>query len=305
MARVLLVRGRYVAKAPEPVGELGTLFARLRRSAVGMGTVLAGFDVPIGLPAAYARRAGITDFAALLPRLGAGEWLDFYRVAERADEIRPCRPFYPRAPGGKRQSHLLEGLGVGSMRDLLRLCDLRHAGRGDAAPMFWTLGGKQVGKAAISGWHDLIAPALARGEIRLWPFDGTLESLLASGGVVVAETYPAEFYAPLGVRFAPGAAGERWGKRSRPGRAANAGALLRWAEETAIELAPELRTALLDGFGDGADGDDRFDAVVGLFGMLDVVLGRLPSGEPLDEQTRRVEGWMLGRPGRAAGSTIA
>jgi len=29
--------------------------------------------------------------------------------------------------------------------------------------MFWTLGGNQVGKAAISGWRELLAPARRAG----------------------------------------------------------------------------------------------------------------------------------------------
>jgi hypothetical protein len=40
---------------------------------------------------------------------------------------------------------------------------------------------------------------------------------------------------------------------------------------------------------------DAFDAVVGLFGMLEVVLGRREPGELTDEQIRNVEGWILGR----------
>jgi hypothetical protein len=35
--------------------------------------------------------------------------------------------------------------------------------------------------------------------------------------------------------------------------------------------------------------------VVGLFGMLNVVLGRLPCGEPDDPVVRRIEGWILGQ----------
>jgi len=35
--------------------------------------------------------------------------------------------------------------------------------------------------------------------------------------------------------------------------------------------------------------------VVGLLGMLNVVLGRRPSGEPDDPLVRRLEGWILGQ----------
>jgi hypothetical protein len=45
-------------------------------------------------------------------------------------------------------------------------------------------------------------------------------------------------------------------------------------------------------------GDDAFDAVVGLFGMLEVVLGRREPGESKGEQIRDVEGWILGQAAR-------
>ena len=42
-------------------------------------------------------------------------------------------------------------------------------------------------------------------------------------------------------------------------------------------------------------GDDAFDAVVGLFGMLQVCLGQREPGEPDDRAIREIEGWILGR----------
>jgi len=67
--------------------------------------------------------------------------------------------------------------------------------------VFWTLGGKQVGRAAIIGWRDLLVPALQDPSIdlRLWPFDGDLVDLIAPGAMVVAETYPAEACVHLGM----------------------------------------------------------------------------------------------------------
>ena len=53
--------------------------------------------------------------------------------------------------------------------------------------------------------------------------------------------------------------------------------------------------------GKGKDGEDRFDAVVGLLGMLAVVRGIRPSGEPKNCRTD-MEGWILGQAAvRAAG----
>jgi len=46
---------------------------------------------------------------------------------------------------------------------------------------------------------------------------------------------------------------------------------------------------------DFPQGDDAFDAVVGLFGMLQVCLGQRATGEPDDREIREVEGWILGR----------
>jgi hypothetical protein len=46
---------------------------------------------------------------------------------------------------------------------------------------YWTLGGNQVGKAAIDGWQNVVRPALALGA-SLWPFDGSLENLSSLNG---------------------------------------------------------------------------------------------------------------------------
>jgi hypothetical protein len=125
-------------------------------------------------------------------------------------------------------------------------------------------------------------------DLKLWPFDGRLDELLARHRFVVTETYPAEFYRHLGLNL-KGGKGEQIVRRS------NARPLLAWVSTAGVELDPALRAQIEDGFGAGASGDDRFDAVVGLFGMLNVVLGRRPSGEPDDDSVRRIEGWILGR----------
>jgi len=110
---------------------------------------------------------------------------------------------------------------------------------------------------------------------------------------VIVECSPAEIYAQLGLVFRR--RGERkWGKRIQADRRANAARLFAWARSAGVALAPSLRKAIASGFGAGADGEDRFDAVVGLCGMLETALGRRPPGEPDDEVVRAVEGWILG-----------
>ncbi len=297
LAPAALCNGRCLAQAPQPVGDLATLLPRLANLAGLEAAVLLGVDFPLGLPLTYAQRAGIDDFAALLPQLGQGDWAEFYAVAERPEQISLRRPFYPWRPGSAQRQHLVTALGLPSFTALLRRCDLPQPGRRAAAALFWTLGAQQVGKAAISGWRDLLAPARRSGQIELalWPFDGSLAELLRPGRIVVAEAYPAASYGRLGLRLGRG------GKRSQAQRQANAGALLAWASAANVTVTADLHRAITAGFGADAAGEDRFDAVVGLFGMLEVVLGRRPPGEPSDPAVRRIEGWILGQAEGGAG----
>ena len=47
----------------------------------------------------------------------------------------------------------------------------------------------QIVKAAIIGWREVLSHALrGGGSVSLWPFDGSLPSLLVPGNVAVAET---------------------------------------------------------------------------------------------------------------------
>ncbi|PAP75712.1 hypothetical protein [Rubrivirga marina] len=283
----------YHVAAPEPVGDLGTFWDRLRDRSDG-GRALVGFDFPIGLPAAYARAAGIDDFRSVLPDLGRGDWAAFYDLATVPDEIDLRRPFYPGGTGtGTRRTDLTDALGVGSFDALRRRCEQATPTRGSASPLFWTVGGQQVGRAAIAGWRDLLAPALRRdpGALALWPFDGDLSDLLAGDVPVVAETYPAE--AGLHVGLPP--PGRGWSKRRRDGRCAQGPALFRWAACRPVVFSSQLCALIEDGFGEAATGEDAFDAAVGLFGMIEVVLGHRPPGAPGAPDVRGVEGWILGQ----------
>jgi hypothetical protein len=281
---------RYRAYAPRLVGPLKS-FRECAEAEADDGPLLLGFDFPIGLPAAYAARAEIDDFVEALPRFGSGRFASFYDVADSANQINLTRPFFPffaNRPSDRSRQQLLAGLGL-AWCDLLRRCDRASETRPAACALFWTLGGQQVGKAAIVGWRDLLAPALRAGrDLRLWPFDGKLEELMARCRFVIAETYPAEFYRHLELRMAVG-------KGKQEVRQANAERLLAWAKGLGVELEGCLIKQINDGFGADARGDDRFDAAVGLFGMLNVVLGQRAPGEPDDPAVRRIEGWILGQ----------
>jgi hypothetical protein len=289
---VRLASGGYAALPLEPVGSLEDFLPGLQAAAGPGGTVFAGFDFPLGLPHAYADAAKIDDFAAALTAFGRGRWRDFYTPAVTADEISLRRPFYPARPGGTRHRDLYEALGFSSIGALRRRCDFPTATRFAASPLFWTLGGQQVGKAAISGWRDLLAPARRRGAgVALWPFDDDLADLLDRPGIVVAETYPGEIYGHLQLRV--GAANKS--KRRQADRRDDAATLLEWATASGVQPAAALAADLHDGFGSAANGEDRFDATVGLFGMLNVALGLRPPGDPAEHNLRRIEGWILGQ----------
>lgn len=279
-------RSGYLALPPERAGPPDTLFARLGGRGEG---VLLGVDFPIGLPRAYARLAGIDDFVAQLPRLDGR----FYSVARHAGEIGIARPFYPHAPGCRGtvfRRHLLEGLGMADPGELRRRCDHATPERRAASPLFWTLGPNQVGRAAIAGWRDLLAPALKDGLLAIWPIQGALADLLARHRHVVAESYPAEFYRHLDLPLVRSGS-----KRRQASRQSCAPALLGFARRIGLRLDAGLEAEIRDGFGGKSDGEDRFDATVGLLGVLNVVLGQRACAVPDDAEVTRVEGWILGQ----------
>jgi hypothetical protein len=248
---------------------------------------VVGFDFPIGVPAAFAQLAGVTHFKSFLRELGRGAWSQFYEPALTAAEISIHRPFYPQRPGGTKQSHLLSALGLASIDQLRRECERAQASRRAACPLFWTLGANQVGKGAITGWRDVIVRGLSTGEndISIWPFDGALDELTRPGNIVVVETYPAECYGWIFERGFIGK-GKLEVRKSAPP------SLFRWARESGARLHTDLERQIAAGF---PEGDDAFDAVIGIFGMLDVVMGRRSANDPKDAKIRAVEGWIIGQ----------
>jgi hypothetical protein len=288
--------GSFIAHAPISVPEPGSLLPELRAKLGPTGCALIGFDFPIGLPYAYAQKTGFNHFTTALQSLGQGQWESFYRVAEYPSEISLQRPFYPARPGHAAQAHLLNALGFHHMDQLRRTCELAYPGRRAAAPLFWTLGGQQVGKAAISGWQEVLTPAKKEHSdyFRIWPFDGNLEDLLQPGRIVAAETYPAEFYAPLQIVFSP-----RAKTRNQASDPYRTGSPTRPADQAArnlqVQLSSELELSIQDGFGAQRQSEDAFDALIGLLGMVMVVHGLLPLSVPLPGTIAAIEGWIFGQ----------
>ncbi|TVQ71271.1 MAG: DUF429 domain-containing protein [Balneolaceae bacterium] len=252
-----------------------------------------GFDFPIGVPLAYAKRLRIISFRELLENAGRGSLSKFFDLAETARDVSMYRPFYPKRPGGTLRKHLVEGLGVDSFHDLLRHCDRATRSRGAACALFWTLGGQQAGKAAISGWREILQPAITdpSTDIALWPFDGDLDELLRTKQIVAAETYPAEAAIQIGL----GVPGRGWSKRSVNDRISKAETILSYAVKIDVSLSKELRNDIGGGFGTGKHGEDRFDATIGLLSMIGVMKGLRSSGTPPSDEVRAIEGWILGQ----------
>jgi hypothetical protein len=234
---------------------------------------LVAFDCPIGLPRSYAELASVRTFREGLSAFGSGRFERFYEPATTSAELSPERPFFPVTSKGAKREELGEALGEAAFA--LRDCD--RATR--AGPLFWLVGAKQVGRSAIAVWRDVLAPRLDT--VALWPFDGPLEKLLASGRTVVAEMYPAFLLRLLGA--------ECTSKRDPDARKACGAELL--AKSWGVDLVA-VRELLLDGFGPSPAGEDAFDATISALALAHLVsTGRI--AEPPAE-TRAVEGWIVG-----------
>jgi hypothetical protein len=282
--------------APVPVGEVATFLARLRAAANG-GAVALGVDLPLGLPRAYAARLPERDFLHFLTTTATRP--DFFRVCASLAEVEAGRPFYPaRGIAGMTRAAHAEALGLDGAAALSRACDRATMERPAGAPVFWTLGANQSGKAAIAAWQQMLLPALSSGEaMRIWPFAGAFRSLLAPGSVALAETYPAEALRHLGIRL-------KGSKRRQADRAMVANQL--GGAMAALAVLPDraLDQATVEGFGSDAAGEDRFDCVLGVLCVLNVLAGNRPDIAPADPWIRRWEGWVLGQTAMPSGWPI-
>jgi hypothetical protein len=246
-------------------------------------------DLPLGLPRGYAQRhTAAADFPAFLRALAPDS--PFFSVCARLEEISGARPFYPaRGIAGMTRASHAAALGFEGPEGLSRHCDRATADRPAGAPLFWTLGANQTGKAAISAWRDWLLPELAgAAPPRLWPFEGDLAQLLTPGSVAVAETYPAEALRQLGLSL-------RGSKRRQSDRMALAPALLGVIARLHATADEGLRSCLHDGFGADAAGEDRFDSVLGVLCLIAVLNGDRVDHVPKDPWVRRWEGWVLGQ----------
>jgi len=275
----------WVAEAPRPVGDTAALIPALLSEGV---PVALGLDLPLGVPRGFATTRGERDFPDFLAaRVGDAA---FFEVSMTLATVSAARPFYPaRGVKGMTRAAHAAALGLGSAQDLSRLCDRATATRPAGAPVFWTLGANQSGKAAIAAWRDWLAPSLAAdAPIALWPFAGALHGLLAPGRVALAEVYPAEALRQLGLKLAGS-------KRAVAPRIGLVPALRDAMARLRVAATPALDAAIAAGFGTDAAGEDRLDCVLGLLALVAVLDGARPDHIPDDPWIRRWEGWVLGQ----------
>jgi Protein of unknown function (DUF429) len=289
MTLARLSGGAWRAEAPARVGDVARLLPGLLAAGGPRGAPVAlGLDLPLGLPRDYARHLAEPDFPAFLRGLAARP--DFFAVSATLETVGRDRPFYPaRGLRGMTRAAHAAALGMDGPFGLSRWCDRATSERPAGAPLFWTLGANQSGKAAIAAWRDWLLPALGAGlPVRLWPFEGGLRALLAPGRAVLAEVYPAEALRQCGLRLLGS-------KRARAPRQALAPALRVAMENRRVLPSPALAAAVADGFGSDAAGEDRFDSLIGLLGLVGVLDGARPDFVPDDPWVRHWEGWVLGQ----------
>ena len=250
--------------------------------------VLLGVDAAIGFPEAAweglaaalgARPAHFVDFL-LGPSLPA----DFFEPVATPDAWTPLRPFI-RPPRGRWS---LKAFVDASTDGIHRRIDRRLNGN----PPFVTSGlPGSVGSGTRALWQELIA--LGSGSpVRVWPFNGPLESLLTSGSPVLAEIYPKACYGiALGATLP--APLRSIAKTREPARR-EALAELRasaWVSAHGVELH-DLEAA--------ESNEDAFDALVSAAALMRAALENAPLEHP-DDATSKAEGGILASPCVVAG----
>lgn len=283
--------GSYLMTGPFQLKNVDEFLDTVKHTAVAPKTVLLGFDFVIGVPYEYARNASINDFKSWLKLLGKDNWADTFKIASHPSEISIYRPFYPHNPnsGGVERQHLINGLNLANPTQLFRQCELKNDNRNSACALFWTLGANQVGRGSLYGWQNVIRPMLDGESTRLWPFDGELPDLIDQGGIVIAETYPAEYYRCIGIAFEGGQS-----KKRQLDRMEKAQKILQWSYQSGLRFDSSLQNDIENGFGFDNNGDDKFDSLIGLLGMLGVIKEVIHNKIALDKDVLNIEGWMLG-----------
>jgi 8-oxo-dGTP diphosphatase len=242
---------------------------------------LIGIDAVLGLPTAFARAAGCSDFADAVGWLESSGGLR--EEAESPAAWRPERPFF-RVPAGRGGLSRFYGA-AGGHSAMLRQIELRTG----AKPVFVLSGiPGTVGSGSRALWREL-APMVGRAgrELRLWPFEGSVAELTSQNSVILAEVYPRAAYGIALASVLPTAL-QPLAKTKKAAREAALGELeaAGWLRACAAEPR-DLEAA--------RRGEDDFDALLTAAALLRLVAeGRPLSCELVDSA---VEGGILGTGG--------
>jgi hypothetical protein len=113
---------------------------------------------------------------------------------------------------------------------------------------------------------------------------------VGAGVPVLVETYPAEAYGHVGVAFR-----RNMSKRRQEDRRKAMVGLMDWARLHGNVFSGDLIAQIEDGFGARGSGEDPFDALMGLLGMIEVVDGRRAEYPSDRDDGEPWEGWILGQ----------
>ncbi|MGF1509308.1 MAG: hypothetical protein ACFB9M_07380 [Myxococcota bacterium] len=168
-------RFAWVGSPPNPVPHPESLAELVREVRSPTEATLLGIDVGLGVPEDVGRRWGVAQ--------GFMEWVRTgpsmqERRSPDAERWSPDRPFF-RVPAGKGALAAFRRRAT-----LLRRCDTLTG-----AKSVFLLSGVPgaVGGQCASVWEE-IRTGLPHTSV--WPFDGSLESLLRPGRVILLEVYP-------------------------------------------------------------------------------------------------------------------
>jgi hypothetical protein len=249
---------------------------------------VAAFDVPLGVPQSYltalARLQDAAPMETFLDVLrGVSSTPYFYEATKAAQDWRIGRPFFvvPGGDGGLGTYVAAAArAGVGLYRKIDRTTGAKAAFIKSGVP-------GSVGSAASALWQELVSELTPDRTFKVWPFEGTLEDLLRSGGVVVGEMYPRAAYATALLDVPP---------TSRPPLVvAKTDSAVRRAAIVALRTARWVRSldVRLEDLAQAEANEDDFDACVTAAALLRSVLEDAPLCPPQMEAAW-AEGGMLG-----------
>jgi len=255
--------------------DLGTVL-ELARCLARRGPVLVGLDLVLGVPSGYWAQVrehppwhGVESPVGWLRLLDPSS--DFFATVKEPAAWRVDRPFF-HVPAGKGGLGSFQGRVQGG---LLRRVDQLVG----AKPMFAVSGiPGTVGSGTRDLWMELIPRLKDDRDFAVWPFEGELQTLLATRRIVLAETYPGLAYAAA---VAGGLPTHRLivSKTQGPARELACDLLKRapWVQEAGVDLG-DLAPARAD--------EDAFDSHLTAVAVLRCAIEGLPLCDPswIDEK---------------------